>query len=362
LTLISSQSGIFSSFLKGFLAMTKGQKSGRQGFTLVELLVVIAIIGILVGLLLPAVQAAREAARRMSCGSNIRQIGLALQNYESAYKRFPMAVNYGSARGRQQFHAYHHTWLAAILPQMEGSTISSTVNYNLPVWGQPIVSARVPNLLCPSDSTIEKVYAQHNIAPTSYAGSQGFHWWPDAGVGPGWGGPNMGIGTAGDLSGLFAPSRANQMRDITDGTSGTIVVAETDTANFYGGPFMTTGSGLRRAPYTSGVFRAAFVGLTHTGWGSNEGGGAGALEVDGSGPKQSGAWFRPAAYAYEPTYICAWGVNTEWPGTSSYHGPLIQVARADGSASTFSQSVNYGVYLRLNAIADNNVTPDPNNE
>jgi hypothetical protein len=169
----------------------------------------------------------------------------------------------------------------------------------------------------------------------------------------------MGISTAGDLSGLFAPSRANQMRDITDGTSGTIVVGETDTANFYGGPFMTTGSGLRRAPYTSGVFRAAFVGLTHTGWGSNEGGGAGALEVDGSGPKQSGAWFRPAAYAYEPTYICAWGINTEWPGTSSYHGPLIQVARADGSANTLSQNVNYGVYLRLNAIADNNVTPDP---
>ena len=150
-----------SSFRKGFFTMTKGQKSARQGFTLVELLVVIAIIGILVGLLLPAVQAAREAARRMSCGSNIRQIALALQNYESAYKRFPMSVNYGSARGRQQFHAYHHTWLAAILPQMEGSTISSNTNYNLRVWGQPIVSSRVANLLCPSDSNVEKVFAQH---------------------------------------------------------------------------------------------------------------------------------------------------------------------------------------------------------
>ena len=346
--------------------MTKGQKSGRQGFTLVELLVVIAIIGILVGLLLPAVQAAREAARRMSCGSNIRQIGLALQNYESAYKRFPMSVNYGSARGRQQFHAYHHTWLAAILPQMEGSTIASGVNYNLRVWGQPIVSTRVPNLLCPSDSTVEKVFAQHNIAPTSYSGSQGFHWWPDAGVGVGWGGPNMGIGTAGDLSGLFAPSRANQMRDITDGTSGTIVVGETDTSNYSGGPFMTTASGLRRAPYQNGVFRAAFVGLSHAGWGTNEGNTPRALEVDGSGTKNVG-WFRPVAnqpgpYAYEPTYICAWGINTEWPGTSSFHGPLIQVARADGSASTLSANVNYGVYLRLNAIADNNVTADPNNE
>jgi prepilin-type N-terminal cleavage/methylation domain-containing protein/prepilin-type processing-associated H-X9-DG protein len=119
----------------------------RKGFTLVELLVVIAIIGILVGLLLPAVQAAREAARRMSCSNNVRQLGIAFHNYESAHKRLPPS-RIATATPR-----FEQSWTAMILPYIEANAIYSQYTFNTPWYAQAndaLTTAKIPTMLCPS--------------------------------------------------------------------------------------------------------------------------------------------------------------------------------------------------------------------
>ncbi len=99
--------------------------SSKRGFTLVELLVVIAIIGILVGLLLPAVQQAREAARRMQCTNNLKQIGLAFHNFESAQRRFPHSGQCDSTGASSTTYMIHSV-CTQLLPYLEQNAV-----YNL---------------------------------------------------------------------------------------------------------------------------------------------------------------------------------------------------------------------------------------
>jgi prepilin-type N-terminal cleavage/methylation domain-containing protein len=158
----------------------------RRGFTLVELLVVIAIIGILVGLLLPAVQAAREAARRMQCGNNLKQIGLASLNYESAYKRMPigfsdfLSVTNSSGDGGW-------SWAARCLPFMEQGPLYESLDFKFHPYGtfstagNRLACTRViPTFRCPSDigptntnNNAGNVNGITDIAVSSYAGSFG---------------------------------------------------------------------------------------------------------------------------------------------------------------------------------------------
>ena len=107
-----------------FQRLAQGQAGIRTGFTLVELLVVIAIIGILVGLLLPAVQAAREAARRMQCSNNVKQLGLAVHNFESAFKRLPYSGQCGST-GTTTTPYVIHSVATQLLPYIEQNAVYS---------------------------------------------------------------------------------------------------------------------------------------------------------------------------------------------------------------------------------------------
>ena len=201
-------------------------RHGRRwkGFTLVELLVVIAIIGILVGLLLPAVQAAREAARRMQCSNNLKQLGLALHNYESAFKSIPTrSGGTNSSSGTGQFNS-NRGRLSAFIPLLsfiEGGNIYNRIaagDANNPPGGPHAWANWAPwnespaFMRCPSDNGYT-----NSTRTNSYALSAG-----DQVEG-------LMNGLSGQARGVFSPrgsGRGYKFAEITDGTSNTIALSE----------------------------------------------------------------------------------------------------------------------------------------
>ncbi|MEO8165067.1 MAG: DUF1559 domain-containing protein [Betaproteobacteria bacterium] len=239
----------------------------RRGFTLVELLVVIAIIGILVALLLPAVQAAREAARRMSCGNNLKQMGVAIHNYSDTYKVFPSGtINAATTNTSIGLAApgnlvLNHTGHMLILPFMEQQSLHDKIDFNIcssgtsiagavanaggwPNANTPLMNILIPSYLCPSDRGDERgLVANTNINYLSdgqrhinYAlngGAGGIAWWNTASwqsysatVG------NLMNGTTGvPTRGPFGHNGAASFRDFKDGTSNVVIVGEVAIAN-----------------------------------------------------------------------------------------------------------------------------------
>jgi type II secretory pathway pseudopilin PulG len=204
---------------------------------LIELLVVIAIIAILIALLLPAVQQAREAARRTQCRNNLKQIGLAMHNYESTYSMFPPAHTIAPPRRRFQTSAW-----VAILPYFEQQAVYNQIDatgFTLNAWvGDPgaggvrvaalVDGLQVPSMMCPS-SPLRAMYPvpddgvspqAHAIFLGTYVLVAGSTLHPSADHTTPIGDSHHSAG------GMFRTNQPVKIGDITDGTSNTILVGE----------------------------------------------------------------------------------------------------------------------------------------
>ncbi|WP_435018162.1 DUF1559 domain-containing protein [Tundrisphaera sp. TA3] len=201
--------------------------SARRGFTLIELLVVIAIIAVLIALLLPAVQAAREAARRMQCSNNLKQLSLGIHNFHTANDALPTSESKPATR----------YWEAQILPYLEQQSLfnayNSSINHSA-IGNSTAVQTYMNAMLCPSTPAGPRLTPLFPSSPAGawgaavadYAASTGFYSMM-------WTNGLMQSAQPADVTGVFSGSTTGgssagllNLRDVTDGTSNTIMLVE----------------------------------------------------------------------------------------------------------------------------------------
>lgn len=214
----------------------------RRGFTLIELLVVIAIVAILVALLLPAVQKAREAARRTHCRNNMRQIGLALHNYHDTIGTMPsgwIGATHGVGHDVEGMNGF--SWGTMILPYVEQAPLYNQLDFSRSILDSPnvdLISRTIESFRCPSDPQPEtwRIEEEGNpgmvlaeLASANYVGVFGTG--PDQ---PGGIELHDCEGIPGQCisNGVFYHNSSVGIRDITDGTSSTLIVGERLTIPF----------------------------------------------------------------------------------------------------------------------------------
>jgi prepilin-type N-terminal cleavage/methylation domain-containing protein len=238
----------------------KSLPARRGAFTLVELLVVIAIIGILVALLLPAIQAAREAARRAQCQNNVKNVALAMHNYESAKKVFPSPAYLPPSSNQQTLNdnVLYTNWLIELLPQLELQTLYDQIDakWNVPNAAaskritDPLtvtpndvneIATEISTFLCPSDNGAGNPFTGAGSFPNlrwarnNYGLNAYFYWGNDAANRVAAGTYNgTPTGELGELAkyldhnvgmGPISP-KGYALKRISDGLSNTIMIAE----------------------------------------------------------------------------------------------------------------------------------------